>query len=105
MADVYKVLYQGELPTVAAAIYTVPALTEAIIKHIDVVCTEADSISLFVGGVSIQTNIILPTVDMVIGEFAQWDGTLTLEAAQTIGGVAGVSATSITVTIYGDEVS
>ncbi len=103
MTDTYKVLSQSEVGTASAALYTVPASTEAIIKHIDVVCTLGDTLQLWVGGAA-DANVILPKVTFATDEFAQWDGTLVLEAAQTINGDA-TTAGRMTVTIYGDEVS
>lgn len=103
MTDTYKVLAQAEVATSPGALYTVPGSTEAIIKHIDVVCTSAAKLKLWIGGAA-DANVILPEVSFATGEFAQWDGTLALEAGQTIQGDSDV-ATAITVTISGDEVS
>ena len=52
-----------------------------------------------------NTNVILPSVAMLADEFAQWDGTMALEAAQTIRADASASATAITITICGMEVT
>lgn len=101
----YKVLYQGELPTVAAALYTVPANTQAIVTWMTLLCTENNNGSLYVGGTNNNTNIILATVAFTIDEFAEWDGWMPLEAAQTIGGLASSSATALTLTVSGYEVT
>ena len=103
MAEAYKVLSQGEVATSATALYTVPVATEAIIKHMDVVCTSAAKLKLWVGGTG-DGNVILPEVSLATGEFAQWDGTIALEAGQIIYGDSDVS-TAITVTIYGLEIT
>ncbi len=103
--NTYKVLAQTTLTGGTDTLYTVPASTAAIVKTIHVANYSADArtVKLLVGGTG-DGNTILPTVSLAAGEFAQWDGTLALETGKTIVGV-GSAASSIVVTISGDEIS
>lgn len=105
MAETYKKLYQGQPGTSAATIYTAPASTAAIVKSIRIVNTTASAatIKLFQSGTA-DTNVILPATSIDAGGFAEFDGTLTLAAADTLAAQAG-TATAITVTVYGVEVT
>lgn len=105
MADSYKRIYQGQLATASGVVYTVPSGTQAIIKSIRVVNTSATAttVKLWNGG-SADSNVILPPTSIDAGGFAEFDGTLTLAAADTIAAQAG-AATSLTMTIHGLEVS
>lgn len=104
MADGYKILYQGQLATSAATIYTVTAGKEAIIGNIKIVNegTVASSWQLFIGGTAASNAITSPTWMLNPGEMEEWDGKLGLAAANTIAGVAAV-ASSLTCTILGLE--
>jgi len=105
VADSFGVLYQDQLPAVAAALYTVPASTQAIIKHIKLLNTSATdgvTVTLYVGGLTAAHKWHQVSLDA--GESAEFSGSLTLETAQTLGGVAS-SAASITTTVTGDEVT
>lgn len=105
MADSYKRIYQGQLAASSGVVYTVPSGTQAIIKSIRVVNTSATAttVKLWNGG-SADSNVILPPTSIDAGGFAEFDGTLTLAAADTIAAQAG-AATSLTMTIHGLEVS
>lgn len=104
MAVSYKVLAQGQLPSSIGTLYTVPALTEAIIKSIRIVNNDGSSrtFSLNVNGTAaanrITGTITLNPEDTYVIE------KLTLGAAETLRGVASV-ATQLTYTVFGAEVS
>ena len=105
MAEAYKKLGQGQLPTTTAAIYTVPGSTEAIVKHMRFVNNDTEDLtfSLYHDG-DTEAVCILPTATIEAGGWAEWDGTLVMEAADTLQGKAS-QATEITYTVYGLEVS
>lgn len=105
MPDTYKVLYQGQLSTASGVIYTVPSGTQAIVKTMRIVNTSASSatIKLWQGG-SADSNVILPSTSIDAGGFAEFEGTITMAASTTLVAQAG-AATSITLTVYGLEVS
>lgn len=105
MANTYKKLAQVQAPNSVGAIYTVPASTQTIIKHIRVVNTSggAVTIKLWHDGTT-DSNTILPAVSIAAGEWAEFDGTILMEASDTLQAEAS-AATSITLTIYGLEIS
>lgn len=105
MAESYKVLYQGQPGTAAATIYTVPGSTQAIVKYVKAVNVSAVpcSIKFFQGGL-VDANCINPAVTLQPGESLEFDGTITMVAASTLGAQAGVAA-SITLTVEGIEVT
>lgn len=105
MADTFKKLYQGQPGTGATTLYTVPASTSAIVKHITVSNPTGASrtVKLWQSGTA-DTNVILPTATILAGGWAEFDGTVTLAAADTISGICD-AATALTVTIHGDEVT
>ena len=106
-SDNFKLLQQAQLPTTAAAIYTVPADHEAIVKGIMVVNNDTEALwfTLFhtVGTTYNETTTIIPEATLPAGGWAQFDGTITMDAADIIGGDAE-QASEITITIYGDEI-
>lgn len=105
MTDTFKKLYQGVLPAAAGVLATVGAGKTWIIKGIALVNTSgADQTAALWDGGTADGNAILPPSTIVAGGMAQFDGVLTLAAASTLQGKAG-AATSITITVYGDEVS
>lgn len=110
MADTYKVLYQGQLSTASGAVYTVPSGTQAIVKTMRVVNTNtaAATVSMWhlPSGTSTTSNstAILPSTSIDAGGFAEFEGTMTMETGSKIAALAG-TATSITLTIYGLEIS
>lgn len=105
MTDTYKKLYQGQPGTSATTLYTVPAATQAIVKHIRIVNndTSARTIKLWHDGTA-DANVILPATPVRAGGWAEFDGTITLEASDSFSGQASVAST-VTVTIYGLEIS
>lgn len=72
--ETYKVLYQGQLPTAATTLYTVPASTTAFIRSITVTNndTAIRSFQFFVNG-SAATNAITPLIKLVPGGFATYE--------------------------------
>lgn len=105
MTETYKKLYQGQPGTGAAAVYTVPGATSAIVKHVKAVNVSAVpvTIKLFESG-TVDANCIVPAITLGAGEFLEWDGTITLAAADTLAAQASAAA-SITLTINGIELS
>lgn len=104
MADRFKLLYQGQLTTTPAVLYTVPAGRHCIIKHISVTNPTGGAVSfrLWQGGLT-DADLIVPAASIVAGGWADFDGAITVDALDTIGGAASAN-TSLTITIHGDEV-
>lgn len=104
MAKTYKKLAQGQLPSSVGTLYTVPASTTAIIRHIRLVNNDSSARTgaLYHDGTT-AAQIILPPASIVVGGWAEFDGVITMEAADTLSGLASV-ATQITYTIYGVEI-
>ena len=105
MPESYKRIYQGQLTTSATAVYTVPSATDTIIKSIRIANTTANSttVKLWNGG-SGDANVILPAVTIDAGGFAEFDGTLTMNAADTLHAQAGANST-LTMSVYGVEIT
>lgn len=72
--ETYKVLYQGQLPSAAATLYTVPASTTAFVKAISVVNTDTvpRSFQFLVNGTA-AVNQITPLVKLVAGGYAVYE--------------------------------
>lgn len=105
MPDTYKRLYQGQVPSGVTLLYTVPSGATAIVKSIRAVNTTASGVTIkFWNGGTTNANVILPAITIDAGGFADFDGTITMAASDTIYGQAG-SSTSITVSIYGLEIT
>ena len=111
MAEAFKKLAQGRLPVSGGTtkLYDVPSSTEAIIKSINISNNTASAreVSLFAvdnAGSSSDANLILPGVSLGAGSWAEWDGTMTLEATTEIHGYAAVTDV-ISYTIWGIEIS
>lgn len=102
MADTFKKLAQGQLPTSAATIYT--AATAAIIKAIRIVNNTGAAVTftLYQSGTA-AANAITHQITLAAGSTFVTEEVLTLAAADTIAGVAG-TATALTYTISGMEV-
>lgn len=106
MPDTYKVLYQGQPSTASGVVYTVPSGAQAIVKTMRIVntsTTTATTIKLWQGG-SADSNVILPATSIDAGGFAEFEGTVTMAASTTLTAQAG-AATTITLTIYGLEIT
>ena len=105
MAETYKKLAQGQLPSSAGTIYTVPSGTSTIIKHIRLVNTDssARTARLYHDGTTDATTI-LPAASIEAGGRAEFEGTIVMEAADTLAGLGSV-ASQVTYTIYGLELT
>lgn len=105
MAQSYKQLAQTQAATSATAVYTAPADTQAIVKHMRIVNTDTVPrwIKLWNNGTS-DSNLILPQTNIPAGGWAEFDGTITMAATNTIS-AQGEVASKITITIHGAEVT
>lgn len=73
--ETYKVLYQGQLAAAAATIYTVPGSTQAFIRTITIVNTDAvgaNTFQLFRGGTA-GVNAITPVINLPAGGSATYE--------------------------------
>jgi hypothetical protein len=111
MAEAFKKLAQGRLPVSGGTtkLYDVPSSTEGIIKTINISNNTASAreVHLFAvgnGGSPADDNLILPGISLGAGCWADWDGTMTLEALTEIHGYAAVTDV-ISYTIWGIEIS
>lgn len=104
MADLYKTLYQGQLPSSVGTLYTASGVA-AIIKHISIVNNDSSTrtFSLYRNGTA-AANIFMKDASIPAGGSIEWDGTMSLESGGTIRGVASV-ATQLSMCMDGDEVS
>jgi len=107
MAETYKKLGQGTLTGSGTqdTLYTVPASTTAIIKHIRLVnySTSSCMVKLWHDGTT-DAYLILPATTIEAGGWGEWDGTFIMEASDTLNGEAS-AASSISYVLYGMEVS
>jgi hypothetical protein len=105
--DNFKQLEQAYISTTAGAIYTVPSNHEAIVKSIMVVNnhTATQWFTLFHTQATTYdaTTTIIPAATLPAGGWAVFDGTITMDAADIIGGDVE-TASKVTITIYGDEI-
>ena len=105
--DNFKLLHQSQIGTTAGALYTVPASLEAIIKYITVVNNDTEELwfTLFhtTGTTYSEATTIIPEATLPAGGWAEFNGTITMDAADILGGDAE-QASEITITIYGDEI-
>jgi hypothetical protein len=98
-----KKLYQGTITDSAAAVYTVPGGVRAKIVHMRAVNFSASTrtLTLWHDG-SADANLILPPTNILAGGWGEFDGTMYMEATDTLYAKASAN-TSITFTIYGEE--
>lgn len=87
------------------SLYTVPEETETAIKHIRLVnySGAGTTVKLWHDGEN-NNNLILPMVTLGAGEWAEFDGSILMEADEVLKAEAGAGS-SITVTVYGVEFS
>jgi hypothetical protein len=106
MADAYKTLYQGQLPSTVATLATVGALKSWIVKHISIVNVTSGAVTfqLFKNGTTSDFAWTPAAISVPANGMAEWDGTEAMAAAEYFAGVAS-AATSLSCTISGDEVS
>ncbi len=106
MVETYKKLAQTTIPSVVAALYTVPALTQTIVKHIVIsnnTGTPVTDIFLYHDGTT-DSNILVPGVTLAVGEWGEFDGSITMETADTLQAKAGTDA-AVGITVHGLEIS
>lgn len=88
--EVYKVLYQGQLPAAVATLYTVPASNTSFIKTITVINTDVvdRTFELFVNGTadanSISATYLVSAGGAAIYEDGQGWSTTTVQASATL---------------------
>ena len=109
MAETFKHLAQGQVVHTGVAadqeLYEAPAGTTAIIGHIRLANTNAATrtVQLYQNGIA-ATNVILPTLSIEGGGWAEFTGSIILDAGNILYGVAN-AGTSVTYNIYGLEVT
>ena len=89
-----KALADGQLAAAAAAIYTVPGGTSAIIKTITLVNTDAvaRTVNLYVNATGANRRIIPKDMEMGVDYQYIFDDELTLETGDSIQGDASAAA-------------
>lgn len=105
MANTYKKLAQAELTGGNDTLYTVPGSTETIVSHIRIVNTDSSdrTVKLWHDGTT-DPYVILPSATVLAGGWAEFDGTILMEAADTLVAL-GSAASALTVTVYGTEIA
>lgn len=107
MADNFKKVAQTQVAGTPSTttLYTVPASTQTVVRHIRVVNTAVNdrTLTLWHDGTA-DSNMILPPTTIKSGGWAEFDGTITMETGDTLIGQASAGA-SLTLTAYGLEVS
>lgn len=99
--NTYKLLAQVQPGTSSTNIYVPGAGIEAIIKNITITNPTGNARTI---QLSQNSNIILPTVSIGAGEWAIFDGTITIQEPDSITGICD-SASSLIVSVYGVEKS
>ena len=106
-SDNFKLLHQSQLSTTAGALYTVPANHETIIKNITVVNNDTEALwfTLFhtTGTTYSEATTIIPEATIAAGGWAEWEGSMTLDADDILGG-DGEQDNELTITVWGDEI-
>ena len=107
MAEAFKKIVQGYFPATGGTrlLYEVPASTELIIKSINITNGSGTDreVTLYMtadGDTADNEQIILPGVNIIAGGFAEWEGTMCMEAATEIHGWAA-AADVVTFTVTG----
>ena len=98
-----KTLGDGQLAAAKATLYTVPASTQTVLKHITVVNTDSSARTFnlyFNNGTS--RRIAAVDQSLAVGAIYEWDGSITLEAGDLIEGDAS-AATQLDYTLSGVE--
>lgn len=99
--NTYKLLAQVKPGTTTTPIYAPGTSISAIIKNITITnpTGAAHTVQL-----SQNSNVILPTVSIGAGEWAMFDGTLTITNPDSITGICD-TANALIVSVYGVEKS
>lgn len=105
MTDTFKNLAAAMAPAATAAVYTVPATTQAIVREIRVVNTDsvARTITLFSNG-SAAVNQIRGATTLQPGETMEVECYITMAAADTIQAL-GSAAAVLAINIFGLQIS
>jgi len=114
MAETFKHLAQGIMVytgnATAQTLYTAPAGTTAIIGHIRLANLHASlarTAKLSHNGLASAGNefVILPDLSIESGGWAEFTGSIILDAGDILYGIASTDSTSISYNIYGLEVT
>ena len=105
MAEAYKKLVQTLVNNSNETLLTVAANTTVIIRSMRAVNTSGTTatLKLFHDGTA-AGNMILPFVNIQGNGWAEFDGTIIMEAADTLTGISGTQDV-INLTIYGLELT
>jgi len=105
MAETYKKLVQTLVDSSNETFYTVASNTTTIIRSMRAVNTTgtAATLKLFHDGEA-TSNMILPAVTIEANGWAEFDGVIVMEAADTLIGISGTQNV-INLTVYGLELT
>ena len=105
MAETYKKLVQELVDNSNDTLLTVAANTTVIIRSMRAVNTTgtAATLKLFPDGTA-AVNLILPFVTIAANGWAEFDGTIIMEAGDTLVGISGTDE-AINLTVYGLELT
>ncbi len=105
MAEAYKKLAHPTVGTGIGTVYTAPAATQAIVKHIRWVNVSgsAATVKMWHGGTT-DAFIVMPAVTIGAGEFLEFEGTLCFQATNTLHMQAS-AANAIVASVYGLEIT
>ena len=110
MAETFKHLAQDNMVhtgnAAAQELYEAPSGTTTIVGHIRLSNTSGASktAKLWQNGVA-NTNIVLPNLTIEGGGWAEFTGSIILDAGDKLYGLASVDSVSISYNIYGLEVT
>ena len=105
MTNTFKKLAQSPIDTTVEAIYTVPALTSALIRHIVINCPSGSSvISLYHDGTG-NTQLLVNAIPLGAGERYEFDGVLSLEAGDTLQAKDTGQDDVASITVHGLEIT
>ena len=105
MAETYKKLIQELVDETNDTFITVDSNTTVIIKSMRAVNTTgtAATLKLFHDGTA-AVNLILPFVTIAANGWGEFEGSIIMEAADTLVGISGTDA-AINLTVYGLELT
>ena len=100
MANTFKALYRGNAATTVATVYTVPALTTAVVSTVVVTNSAATNATytMLLDDIALGTTVLVPANDSAVLEIKQ-----VLAAGKTIKAFA--SATTVSFHISGIEIT
>ena len=105
MTDTFKALGTAVLNAADTQIYLAPAATQVIVRMAIITSiADAQHVSMTAFSTVLGTVPFIGGLDLNNGEWAEWDGSLTLLAGGTILGKATVAG-KITVALFGMEIS